>query len=88
MRRELVRHRHHASDLALSRSTVKRALSDLVRLGRVEIQPRYRENGGPDLQPIPIAEMSAGEKAASPPREAASINWTWGRVIVAHQEIP
>ena len=35
-----------AADLALSRSTVKRALSDLVRLGRVEIQPRYRENGG------------------------------------------
>ena len=35
-----------AADLALSRSTVKRALSDLVRLSRVEIQPRYRENGG------------------------------------------
>ena len=35
-----------ASDMKLSRSTVKRALSDLVRLGRVEIQPRYRENGG------------------------------------------
>ena len=35
-----------AADLSLSRSTVKRALSDLVRLGRVEKQPRYRENGG------------------------------------------
>lgn len=35
-----------AAELALSRSTVKRALSDLVRLGRVEIQLRYRENGG------------------------------------------
>ena len=35
-----------ASDMKLSRSTVKRALSDLVRLGRGEIQPRYRENGG------------------------------------------
>ena len=34
-----------AADLALSRST-SAALSDLVRLGRVEIQPRYRENGG------------------------------------------
>ncbi len=35
-----------AADLALSRSTVKRALNDLVRLGRVERHPRYRENGG------------------------------------------
>ena len=35
-----------ARDLSLSRSTVKRALADLARLGRVEILPRYRENGG------------------------------------------
>lgn len=35
-----------AADLKLSRSTVKRALNDLVRLGRVEKQPRFRENGG------------------------------------------
>ena len=35
-----------AEDLALSRSKVKRALNDLTRLGRVERQPRYRENGG------------------------------------------
>ena len=35
-----------AKDLTLSRSTVKRALNDLVRLGRVERLPRYRENGG------------------------------------------
>ena len=35
-----------AADLSLSRSTVKRALSDLIRLDRVEKQPRYRENGG------------------------------------------
>ena len=35
-----------SADLGLSRSTVKRALNDLVRLGRVEKQPRYRENGG------------------------------------------
>ena len=35
-----------AADLGLSLSTVKRALNDLVRLGRVEKQPRYRENGG------------------------------------------
>lgn len=35
-----------AADLSLSRSTVKRALNDLVRLGRVEKLPRYRKNGG------------------------------------------
>ena len=35
-----------ARDLSISRSTVKRALADLARLGRVEILPRYRENGG------------------------------------------
>ena len=35
-----------ARDLGLSRSTAKRALADLARLGRVEILPRYRENGG------------------------------------------
>ena len=35
-----------AADLSLSKSRVKRALSDLIRLDRVEKQPRYRENGG------------------------------------------
>ena len=35
-----------ASDLGLSRSTVKRALGDLVRQGRVEKKPRSRKNGG------------------------------------------
>ena len=35
-----------ASDLGLSRSTVKRALGDLVRQGRVEKKPRYRKNSG------------------------------------------
>lgn len=34
-----------ASDLSLSRSTVKRALHDLVQVGLIEKQPRYRENG-------------------------------------------
>ena len=34
-----------AADLSLSRSTVKRALNDLVRVGLLEKQPRYRENG-------------------------------------------
>ena len=35
-----------ASDLGLSRSTVKRARGDLVRPGRVENKPRDRTNGG------------------------------------------
>lgn len=35
-----------ARDLHLSRSTVKRAIQDLLRLGWIEKHPRYRENGG------------------------------------------
>ena len=35
-----------ARDLHLSRSTVKRAIQDLLRLGWIEKWPRYRENGG------------------------------------------
>lgn len=34
-----------ASDLQLSRSTVKRALQDLVGAGLIEKESRYRENG-------------------------------------------
>lgn len=34
-----------ASDLNLSRSTVKRALDDLCRAGLVSKTPRWRENG-------------------------------------------
>lgn len=34
-----------ASDLQLSRSTVKRALNDLVKVGLIEKEARYRENG-------------------------------------------
>lgn len=34
-----------ASDLQLSRSTVKRALHDLVGAGLVDKESRYRENG-------------------------------------------
>lgn len=34
-----------ASDLHLSRSTVKRALNDLVKAGFLEKEARYRENG-------------------------------------------
>ena len=35
-----------AKELSLSRSTIKRALTELVRHGRVEKRARYRENGG------------------------------------------
>ena len=34
-----------ASDMKLSRSTVKRALADLEKAGYLRILPRYRENG-------------------------------------------
>ena len=34
-----------AADLQLSRSTVKRALHDLVKVGLIEKELRYRENG-------------------------------------------
>lgn len=34
-----------AADLGLSRSTVKRALTDLERLGYLKRQARHRENG-------------------------------------------
>ena len=35
-----------AKDLSLSRSTIKLALAELIRQGRVEKQVRFRENGG------------------------------------------
>ena len=35
-----------AKDLSLSRSTITRALAELIRQGRVEKQVRFRENGG------------------------------------------
>ncbi len=34
-----------ATDLSVSRSTVKRALNDLVKLGLIRKEPHYRENG-------------------------------------------
>jgi predicted transcriptional regulator len=34
-----------AADLGLSRSTVKRALNDLVQNGLIEKESRFRENG-------------------------------------------
>jgi DNA-binding MarR family transcriptional regulator len=35
-----------ARDLNLSRSTVKRALADLEKCGRIRKEQRWRENGG------------------------------------------
>lgn len=35
-----------ARDLNLSRSTVKRAIADLIRSGRLRKEQRWRENGG------------------------------------------
>ena len=35
-----------AKDLSLYRSTIKRALAELIRQGRVEKRARYRKNGG------------------------------------------
>mgnify|MGYP001771552100 CR=1 FL=1 len=35
-----------AKDLSLSRSTIKRALAELIRQGQVLKQERFRENGG------------------------------------------
>ena len=35
-----------AKDLSLSRSTIKRALTELIRQGRIKKQTRFRENGG------------------------------------------
>ena len=35
-----------AKELSLSRSTIKRALAELIRQGRVEKRARFRENGG------------------------------------------
>lgn len=49
-----------ASDLGLSRSTVKRALGDLVRQGRVEKKPRYRKTAA-----VPPTFIGCCEKAQS-----------------------
>lgn len=35
-----------AADLRLSRSTVKRAINDLIQEGRIRTEQRWRENGG------------------------------------------
>ena len=35
-----------AKDLSLARSTIKRALAEWIRQGRLKRQPRFRVNGG------------------------------------------
>ncbi len=35
-----------AAELKLSRSTVKRAIADLIKSGRIRKEQRWRENGG------------------------------------------
>ena len=35
-----------AKDLSISRSTIKRALAELIRRGRVKKHVRFRKNGG------------------------------------------
>ena len=42
-----------ALELGLSRSTVKRALDDLVRAGLLRKDPRWRENGSYTSNPVP-----------------------------------
>ena len=51
-----------ASDMRLSRSTVKRALTDLEQHGYLQKIPRYRDNGS-----IPCSR--AAERRSPPPRE-------------------
>lgn len=63
-----------ASDLGLSRSTVKRALGDLVRQGRVEKQPRYRKTV--DVPPTFIG--CCEKRAQSPPRGDCARLLDWG----------
>lgn len=46
-----------AKDLSLSRSTIKRALAELVRQGRIKKQARFRENGGCTSSSYHIIEM-------------------------------
>ena len=35
-----------AKELSLSRSTIKRALAELIRQGRIKTHPRFRKDGG------------------------------------------
>ena len=56
-----------ASDMRLSRSTVKRALTDLEQHGYLQKIPRYRDNGSSTSNLIPCSK--AAKKRSPPPRE-------------------
>ena len=58
-----------AADMQLSRSTVKRALQDLVRAGLIEKEPRYREKRKPHLQPPYFEKRVSRNEKASPARD-------------------
>ena len=50
-----------AKDLSLSRSTIKRALAELIRQGRVIKQARFRENGGRTTNQYRLLRERKGE---------------------------
>ena len=50
-----------AKDLSLSRSTIKRALAELVRQGRVVKQERFRENGGRTSNLCKVLKLKYGK---------------------------
>ena len=54
-----------AKDLSLSRSTIKRALAELVRQGKVVKQPRFRENGGQSSNMVRLLFYGAEENQVS-----------------------
>ena len=59
-----------ASDMKLSRSTVKRALHDLEQHGYLEKTPRHRSNGSSTSNLYTI--RSGRKKRSSPPRESCA----------------
>ena len=54
-----------AKDLSLSRSTIKRALAELVRQGRIKKQARFRENGGQSSNMVRLLLYGAEENQVS-----------------------
>ena len=54
-----------AKDLSLSRSTIKRALAELVRQGRIKKQARFRENGGQSSNTVRLLFCEAEENQVS-----------------------
>ena len=49
-----------AKELKLSRSTVKRAISDLEKSGRLRKEQRWRENGGKSSNLYYLAQPDSG----------------------------